>query len=149
MKPKVLLFDRPTSALDPEMVGEVLEVMKELANEGMTMAVVTHEMGFAREVGTRVFFMDEGHIMEQGPQEQIFPIPRTSALRISCPRCCNQRYCKNRGYFAAGKIPCFYMAFHFALCAKTNCNFRFLERKLAKELLCAAAWVRNKIFCRF
>ena len=66
MKPKMILFDEPTSALDPEMVGEVLEVMKNLANQGMTMAVVTHEMGFAREVGTRVMFMDEGRILEQG-----------------------------------------------------------------------------------
>ena len=66
MKPKMMLFDEPTSALDPEMVGEVLEIMKELAREGMTMAVVTHEMGFAREVATRVLFMDGGHILEQG-----------------------------------------------------------------------------------
>ena len=76
MKPKLMLFDEPTSALDPEMVGEVLEVMKELANEGMTMVVVTHEMGFAREVGTRVFFMDGGHILEQGTPEQIFSHPQ-------------------------------------------------------------------------
>lgn len=72
LKPKMMLFDEPTSALDPEMVGEVLEVMKQLADEGMTMAVVTHEMGFAREVGTRVFFMDEGIILEQGTPDQIF-----------------------------------------------------------------------------
>ena len=76
MKPKVMLFDEPTSALDPEMVGEVLEVMKELADEGMTMVVVTHEMGFAREVGTRVLFMDGGHILEQGKPEEIFGNPR-------------------------------------------------------------------------
>jgi polar amino acid transport system ATP-binding protein len=76
MRPKVMLFDEPTSALDPEMVGEVLAVMKELANEGMTMVVVTHEMGFAREVGTRVFFMDGGHIMEQGTPAQIFSDPQ-------------------------------------------------------------------------
>ena len=75
MNPKVLLFDEPTSALDPEMVGEVLSVMKELANEGMTMIVVTHEMGFAREVGSRVMFMDEGKILEQGSPEQIFNRP--------------------------------------------------------------------------
>ena len=75
MSPKVLLFDEPTSALDPEMVGEVLQVMKELANEGMTMIVVTHEMGFAREVASRVLFMDEGKIMEQGTPEQIFSRP--------------------------------------------------------------------------
>ena len=76
MKPKVMLFDEPTSALDPEMVGEVLEVMKELAQEGMTMVVVTHEMGFAREVGTRVLFMDGGHILEQNTPEEFFAHPR-------------------------------------------------------------------------
>ena len=75
MNPKVLLFDEPTSALDPEMVGEVLNVMKELANEGMTMIVVTHEMGFAREVGSRVMFMDEGKILEQGNPHQVFNRP--------------------------------------------------------------------------
>ena len=72
MQPKVMLFDEPTSALDPEMVGEVLEVMKELAEEGMTMVVVTHEMGFAREVGNRVLFMDGGVIAEQAPPEGFF-----------------------------------------------------------------------------
>ncbi len=72
LKPKMMLFDEPTSALDPEMVGEVLEVMKQLADDGMTMAVVTHEMGFAREVGTRVFFMDQGGILEQGTPDEIF-----------------------------------------------------------------------------
>lgn len=76
MNPKVLLFDEPTSALDPEMVGEVLDVMKQLAKEGMTMVVVTHEMGFAREVGDRVFFMDQGYIMEEGVPEQIFTNPK-------------------------------------------------------------------------
>ena len=76
MKPKVMLFDEPTSALDPEMVGEVLEVMKELADDGMTMVVVTHEMGFAREVATRVLFMDGGRILEQGPPEEIFGHPK-------------------------------------------------------------------------
>ena len=76
MKPKVMLFDEPTSALDPEMVGEVLEVMKELAQEGMTMVVVTHEMGFAREVGTRVLFMDGGHILEQDEPHAFFDHPR-------------------------------------------------------------------------
>ena len=76
MKPKMMLFDEPTSALDPEMVGEVLEIMKELAREGMTMAVVTHEMGFAREVATRVLFMDGGHILEQGAPEEIFSNPK-------------------------------------------------------------------------
>ncbi len=76
MKPKLMLFDEPTSALDPEMVGEVLEVMKELAQEGMTMVVVTHEMGFAREVGTRVLFMDEGHILEQDEPRAFFDHPK-------------------------------------------------------------------------
>ncbi len=75
MAPDVMLFDEPTSALDPEMVGEVLEVMKELASEGMTMVVVTHEMGFAREVGTRVLFMDEGSVKEEGRPEEIFSNP--------------------------------------------------------------------------
>ena len=76
MMPKMMLFDEPTSALDPEMVGEVLEVMKNLADQGMTMAVVTHEMGFAKEVGTRVMFMDEGRILEQGTPEDIFDHPK-------------------------------------------------------------------------
>ena len=81
MKPKMMLFDEPTSALDPEMVGEVLGVMKDLANDGMTMAVVTHEMGFAREVATRVLFMDEGNIMEQGTPEQIFNDPQNERTK--------------------------------------------------------------------
>ena len=72
MKPKVMLFDEPTSALDPEMINEVLDVMKALANEGMTMVVVTHEMGFAREVGDRVIFLYEGNILEEGTPEEIF-----------------------------------------------------------------------------
>ena len=76
MEPDVMLFDEPTSALDPEMVGEVLSVMKDLAKEGMTMVVVTHEMGFAREVGDRILFMDEGNIVEQGTPEQIFSNPK-------------------------------------------------------------------------
>ncbi len=76
LKPKMMLFDEPTSALDPEMVGEVLGVMKSLADQGMTMAVVTHEMGFAREVGTRVLFMDGGNILEQGTPQQIFENPQ-------------------------------------------------------------------------
>lgn len=76
MKPKALLFDEPTSALDPEMVREVLDVMKKLAFEGMTMVVVTHEMGFAREVGDRVIFMDDGMLIEEGTPEQIFTAPR-------------------------------------------------------------------------
>ena len=76
MEPEVMLFDEPTSALDPEMVGEVLEVMRDLAKDGMTMVVVTHEMGFAREVGTRVLFMDGGHIVEQGAPDEIFSHPK-------------------------------------------------------------------------
>jgi len=76
MNPQVMLFDEPTSALDPEMVGEVLDVMKQLAKEGMTMIVVTHEMGFAREVSDRVLFMDEGIVLEEGTPEQIFSAPQ-------------------------------------------------------------------------
>jgi polar amino acid transport system ATP-binding protein len=76
MQPKIMLFDEPTSALDPELVGEVLEVMKKLAKDGMTMIVVTHEMGFAKEVGTRVIFMDEGRIVEEGDPNQIFENPQ-------------------------------------------------------------------------
>jgi len=76
MEPQVMLFDEPTSALDPEMVGEVLDVMKQLAMEGMTMVVVTHEMGFAREVADRVIFMDEGKIIEEGTPDEIFDHPQ-------------------------------------------------------------------------
>lgn len=81
MDPEVLLFDEPTSALDPEMVGEVLSVMKDLANEGMTMVVVTHEMGFAREVGDRIIFMDEGTVVEEGRAEEIFQNPKNDRLK--------------------------------------------------------------------
>ncbi len=81
MEPEVMLFDEPTSALDPEMVGEVLAVMKELAKEGMTMVVVTHEMGFAKEVGSRVLFMDEGKILEQGTPDEIFNHPKHPRLQ--------------------------------------------------------------------
>lgn len=81
MNPDVLLFDEPTSALDPEMVGEVLDVMKSLAHEGMTMVVVTHEMGFAREVGTRVIFMDEGRIIEENNPNDFFEKPRNPRLK--------------------------------------------------------------------
>ena len=81
MNPKVMLFDEPTSALDPEMVGEVLSVMKELAADGMTMVVVTHEMGFAREVGNRVLFMDDGKILEQGAPSEIFGNPQNPRLK--------------------------------------------------------------------
>ncbi len=81
MNPDVMLFDEPTSALDPEMVGEVLELMRQLAREGMTMVVVTHEMGFAREVATRVLFMDEGRIVEQAPPETFFTHPENPRLQ--------------------------------------------------------------------
>lgn len=81
MNPRVMLFDEPTSALDPEMVGEVLEVMKELAESGMTMVVVTHEMGFAREVGTKVLFMDEGLIMEENTPQEFFSNPESVRLK--------------------------------------------------------------------
>ena len=81
MNPKVMLFDEPTSALDPEMVGEVLQVMKELADDGMTMVVVTHEMGFAREVGNRIFFMDGGKILEQGSPAEVFDNPQHPRLK--------------------------------------------------------------------
>ena len=81
MNPDVMLFDEPTSALDPEMVGEVLEVMKDLAKSGMTMVVVTHEMGFAREVGDRVIFMDEGKILEEGTPDEIFNHPKNPRLQ--------------------------------------------------------------------
>ena len=81
MNPKVILFDEPTSALDPEMIGEVLEVMRELANAGMTMIVVTHEMGFARNVANRVFFMDEGYILEDAKPKDLFENPKTERAR--------------------------------------------------------------------
>ena len=81
MEPEIMLFDEPTSALDPEMVGEVLDVMKDLAKSGMTMVVVTHEMGFAREVGSRVLFMDEGVIVEQGKPEEIFGNPQNERTK--------------------------------------------------------------------
>ena len=82
MRPKVMLFDEPTSALDPEIVGEVLDVMKELAQEGMTMVVVTHEMGFAREVGSRVLFMDGGHILEQNTPKEFFDHPQNPRTQL-------------------------------------------------------------------
>ncbi|MBQ3499126.1 MAG: amino acid ABC transporter ATP-binding protein [Clostridia bacterium] len=81
MNPEVILFDEPTSALDPEMVGEVLDVMKQLANEGMTMVVVTHEMGFAREVASRVIFIDDGVIMEEAPPQEFFSNPKCDRLK--------------------------------------------------------------------
>ena len=81
MNPKVMLFDEPTSALDPEMVGEVLDLMKEVADAGMTMVIVTHEMGFAREVADRILFMDEGYIMEDGTPEEIFKNPKNPRLK--------------------------------------------------------------------
>lgn len=82
MQPKIMLFDEPTSALDPEMIGEVLDVMKNLAKEGMTMVVVSHEMGFAKEVADRVIFMDEGKIVEEGTPDQLFNNPREERTRV-------------------------------------------------------------------
>ena len=82
MQPKVMLFDEPTSALDPEMVKEVLDVMKDLAKKGMTMAVVTHEMGFAREVGDRLLFVDDGMIIEQGPPKEVFENPKEERTKL-------------------------------------------------------------------
>jgi polar amino acid transport system ATP-binding protein len=82
MQPKIMLFDEPTSALDPEMIGEVLEVMKNLAREGMTMIVVTHEMGFAREVADRIIFMDEGRIIEEGPPQSFFQTPQQERTKL-------------------------------------------------------------------
>ena len=81
MEPEVMLFDEPTSALDPEMVGEVLNVMKKLAEEGMTMVIVTHEMGFAREVADRVLFIDQGVVMEQGTPEELFGNPQNERTK--------------------------------------------------------------------
>ena len=81
MQPKVMLFDEPTSALDPEMVGEVLDVMKRLAESGMTMVIVTHEMGFAREVGDRLLFVDGGYIVEQGAPKEVFENPKEERTR--------------------------------------------------------------------
>jgi putative lysine transport system ATP-binding protein len=90
MEPDVMLFDEPTSALDPEMVGEVLKVMKELAESGLTMLVVTHEMGFAKEVSDRVVFMDKGVIAEEGTPEQIFNNPKEDRTRAFLSRVLNQ-----------------------------------------------------------
>ena len=101
MKPKLMLFDEPTSALDPEMVGEVLDVMKQLAQEGMTMVVVTHEMGFAREVGDRVLFMADGKILEQNTPEQIFT--KRSGRRCSSPRCSNLQKAQKRKAVLTGR----------------------------------------------
>jgi putative glutamine transport system ATP-binding protein len=89
MKPKIMLFDEPTSALDPETIGEVLDVMKKLAKEGMTMVVVTHEMGFAREVADRIVFMDQGRILEEAPPEQFFANPREERARLFLSRILN------------------------------------------------------------
>lgn len=81
MNPKVMLFDEPTSALDPEMVGEVLDLIKQVADEGMTMVIVTHEMAFAREVGTRILFMAQGKILEQAPPDEFFTNPKCDRLK--------------------------------------------------------------------
>ena len=82
MSPEIMLFDEPTSALDPEMVGEVLDVMKDLARSGMTMVIVTHEMGFAREVASRVLFVDQGVIMESGTPEEVFSNPKNERTKL-------------------------------------------------------------------
>ena len=82
MNPEIMLFDEPTSALDPEMVGEVLDVMKDLAKSGMTMVIVTHEMGFAREVASRVLFIDQGVVMESGTPEEVFNHPRCDRAKL-------------------------------------------------------------------
>lgn len=89
MKPKIMLFDEPTSALDPEMIGEVLDVMKALAKEGMTMVVVTHEMGFAKEVADRVIFMDQGQIVEDALPADFFAKPREERARVFLSRLLN------------------------------------------------------------
>jgi ABC-type polar amino acid transport system ATPase subunit len=91
MKPKLMLFDEPTSALDPELVGEVLDVMHGLADSGMTMIVVTHEMGFAREVGDEVVFRDNGVVVKQGRLARCSPIPVTNGLRPFWQRCCDSQ----------------------------------------------------------
>ena len=106
MKPKMMLFDEPTSALDPEMVGEVLEVMKKLADQGMTMAVVTHEMGFAKEVGTRVMFMDEGKILEQGTPEDIFGNPKEARTQEFLSKVLEILVCRRQGDAAIEDISC-------------------------------------------
>ena len=82
MNPEIMLFDEPTSALDPEMVGEVLDVMKDLAGSGMTMVIVTHEMGFAREVASRVLFIDQGKVMESGTPEEVFNNPKNERTKL-------------------------------------------------------------------
>jgi ABC-type polar amino acid transport system ATPase subunit len=81
MDPDAILFDEPTSALDPEMVGEVLDLIRQLANEGMTMVIVTHEMGFAKEVGTRIIFVDQGKIQEEAPPQEFFENPKNERLK--------------------------------------------------------------------
>lgn len=94
MNPKIMLFDEPTSALDPEMVGEVLKVMKDLAEEGMTMVIVTHEMGFAREVADRVIFMDQGYILEEGDPKEIFTAPKSDRCKEFLDKVINNKILK-------------------------------------------------------
>src|SRR5690606_7260807 len=89
MKPRLMLFDEPTSALDPELVGEVLSAMRQLAQEGMTMVIVTHEMGFARDVANRVVFMEGGYIVEEGPPQQVFTAPSNARTREFLSRVLN------------------------------------------------------------
>ncbi len=95
MNPQIMLFDEPTSALDPEMVGEVLDVMQELADDGMTMLVVTHEMGFARKVASRVWFMDEGVILEDAPPEELLTGRGTKGPGSFCPKYCRIKHLTN------------------------------------------------------
>ena len=107
MNPKLMLFDEPTSALDPELVGEVLGVMKKLAEEGMTMVVVTHEMGFAREVANQLVFMDEGIIMESGPPREMLSQPETRTDKgVLCRRCCNAGGPRSRPRRCGGRRRC-------------------------------------------
>ena len=103
MHPDVMLFDEPTSALDPEMVGEVLGVMSDLARDGMTMVIVTHEMGFAKEVGSRVLFMDDGIIKEESAPKEFFDNPKNPRLREFLPRCCRRALWRDRKLSGYGK----------------------------------------------
>ena len=118
MEPEVMLFDEPTSALDPEMVGEVLDVMKQLANDSMTMVVVTHEMGFAKEVGTRVMFMADGKQVEEGSPKDILKIPKVNACSSSWRRCCKhkKRNKKAKEYSQKGSFLRFFLYVFDLLC---------------------------------
>ena len=128
MKPDVMLFDEPTSALDPEMVGEVLEVMKQLADEGMTMVVVTHEMGFAREVATRVLFMDQGKVLEEARRSSS-AIRRIPVCRISSPK-----YCKLKG-LGLGSRPFFFSQSRAVSASKSRRSGRSSQEKASPPYL--------------